>query len=162
MNGIIFFLLLCIFFYIVFNYRSDFLQGKLSWLMKKLRGSSPQVKFISPVTLDSAEIQHLGEEAAAWCTMWMHDSSADHKSLVIEVSRTQMDCRSVYNDPPYNGYPHCIIRFSKEIADKGILPVVQKILDIISVRCPEMISVYGLHLDGCCLILPTNGDETFE
>lgn len=111
-----------------------------------------------PAILDSEEVQHLGEEASRWCMGWMHNSSADHKWLVIEVSRFQMDCRSVYKNPPYNGYPSCTIQLSKEISEESRLPIVQKILDIISVRCPEMISVYGLYLDGTYLILPTNGE----
>ena len=107
--------------------------------------------------LDAAEVRSLGEAAAAWCAACIQSSSADHKWLVIEVKRDSMDCRSVTTSHPYNNYPHCTVNFSREIDWDTAASVAQRILGVISARCPQMIGVYGLYLDGHSLILPTNG-----
>ena len=141
---------------------ASFIKGAVSYGGKgKVKPTeTPYTPPVSPpAMLDSAEIQHLGEEAAAWCETWMQHRSVSHKWVVIEVSRKYMDCRGVdYTVDPSIGYPHCHIEFSKEITEENRIPVVQQILDIISDKCPEMISVYGLYRDGGYLILPTNSE----
>lgn len=111
-----------------------------------------------PVTLDDSEITNLGNKATEWCRRWMYDSTADHKWLVIEISRFKMDCRSLKNAPPFSGYPHCTIDFSVEISEQSRKDICDRILEIIYSQCPEMITKYGLYRDGGDLILPTNSD----
>lgn len=111
-----------------------------------------------PVTLDDSEITNLGSKAAEWCRRWMYDTTADHKWLVIEISRFKMDCRSLKNTPPFAGYPHCTIEFSKEISEQSRKGICDRILEIIYSQCPEMITKYGLYRDGGDLILPTNSE----
>ena len=111
-----------------------------------------------PVTLDDSEITNLGSKAAEWCRRWMYDTTADHKWLVIEISRFMMDCRSLKNAPPYANYPHCTIEFSEEISEESRKGICDRILEIIYSQCPDMITKYGLYRDGGYLILPTNSE----
>ena len=110
------------------------------------------------VRLDNQEIQNLGNAAADWCGSWLLSSVADHKWLVIEVTCRMMDCKSLSIYPPYDTYPHCTIKFSKEIDREYARSTAEQILAIISARYPEMITTYGLHLDGWDLILWTNSE----
>lgn len=152
----IFFIIICVlgFSYLKTGSYFGFLTGKKK---EDARQQAERSVRAPSATLDAAEVRSLGEAAADWCAAWIQSSSADHKWLVIEVSRTAMDCRSVTNSPPYNNYPHCTVNFSKEIDWDTAASVAQRILSVISARCPQMIGVYGLYLDGHYLILPTNG-----
>ena len=111
-----------------------------------------------PAALDANEAGNLGLEAAKWCRKWMQDSSADHKWLVIEVAVDKMDCRSTYGKPPYSGYPHCTIQYSRKISQESRGELALKILSVIKSECPDMVTKYGLFKDGGYLILPTNYD----
>ncbi len=111
-----------------------------------------------PAALDANEARNLGIEAAKWCKKWIQDSSANHKWLVIEVAADKMDCRSTYGKPPYNGYPHCTIQYSKTISQESRGELTLKILSVIKSECPDMVTKYGLFKDGGYLILPTNND----
>ena len=110
------------------------------------------------VTLDDSEIKDLGHRAARWCSSWIYSSSADHKWLTIEINRFRMKCSGINKESPFDGYPSLAVDFSKEVSPESVHPIAQKILDIISVECPEMINTYGLYKDGSFLILPTNSE----
>ena len=153
----IFFIIICIlgFSYLKTGAYFGFLTGKKK---EDARQQPKTPDYVPPVTLDDDEIRSLGKAAADWCGTWLVSSKADHKWLVIEVSTDHMDCRSVNNAPPYAGYPHCTVQYSKKIDWDAAAVAAQKILAIVSARQPKMVSVYKLYLDGHSLILPTNGD----
>ena len=51
----------------------------------KSKSSAPAKPYVPPVTLDDAEIQMLGNEAAHWFGNWASSPYAEHKWLVIEI-----------------------------------------------------------------------------
>ena len=132
------------------------LRGGLNF--KRRRPSSESTYTPPVVTLDDLEIKDLGHKVARWCTSWIYSSSANHKWLVIEIYGSRIKCSGINKESPFDGYPSLTVDFSKEVSSESVYLIAQKILDIISVECPEMINTYGLYKDGSFLILPTNSE----